>query len=116
MQVHLNDPACRFLLLTADPGAGKTALRAWLAHQNPAWLRYFIRRDSRTPLNGFHRQQQMIVKFCFITCDVVLAVDQNRFRYGDCGQTSECRNALSMRSRERIKCMHYPCWKNFRIS
>jgi hypothetical protein len=51
-QGHLDDPACRFLLLTAEPGAGKTAFSAWLAHQHPDWPRYFIRRDSRTPLSG----------------------------------------------------------------
>ncbi len=27
----LADPNCRFLLLTAEPGAGKTAFLAWLA-------------------------------------------------------------------------------------
>ena len=48
----LADPGCRFLLLTAEPGAGKTALAAWLADRNPAWPRYFIRRDSRTPLSS----------------------------------------------------------------
>ncbi|MEP0884824.1 WD40 repeat domain-containing protein [Microcoleus sp. FACHB-SPT15] len=43
-------PDCRFLLLTAEPGAGKSAFIAWLAHQHPDWCRYFIRRDQRTPL------------------------------------------------------------------
>jgi len=46
----LADPDCRFLLLTAEPGAGKSALMAWLANQHPDWCRYFIRRDQRTPL------------------------------------------------------------------
>ncbi len=46
----LADPDCRFLLLTAEPGAGKSAFMAWLAHQHPNWCRYFIRRDQRTPL------------------------------------------------------------------
>jgi len=41
---------CRFVLLTAEPGAGKSAFMAWLAHQHPDWCRYFIRRDQRTPL------------------------------------------------------------------
>jgi WD40 repeat protein len=49
---HLKDRDCRFLLLTGDPGAGKTALIAWLGKQHPSWLRYFIRRDSREPLSG----------------------------------------------------------------
>lgn len=47
----LADPACRFLLLTADPGAGKTAFMAWLAHQHPTWPRYFIRRNQLEPLD-----------------------------------------------------------------
>jgi len=46
----LADPDCRFLLLTAEPGAGKSAFMAWLAYQHPDWCRYFIRRDQRTPL------------------------------------------------------------------
>jgi len=50
IQQALDDPACRFLLLTAEPGAGKSAFVAWLASQHPNWPRYFIRRDQRTPL------------------------------------------------------------------
>jgi hypothetical protein len=46
----LDDPACRFVLLTAEPGTGKTAFLAWLAQQRPSWPRYFIRRDQRSPL------------------------------------------------------------------
>ncbi len=46
----LADPGCRFLLLTAEPGAGKTGFMAWLAHRHPAWPRYFIRRDQVSPL------------------------------------------------------------------
>ncbi len=41
---------CRFVLLTAEPGAGKTAFMAQLAHDHPAWPRYFVRRDQTTPL------------------------------------------------------------------
>lgn len=40
------DPNSRFLLLTAEPGAGKTAFMAWLASIHQNWLRYFIRRDQ----------------------------------------------------------------------
>ncbi len=47
----LADPTCRFLLLTAAPGGGKTSFMAWLAHQHPDWPRYFIRRDQSTPLD-----------------------------------------------------------------
>jgi hypothetical protein len=43
---------CRYLLLTAEPGAGKTAFAAWQAQQNSEWLRYFIRRDSQAPLSS----------------------------------------------------------------
>jgi WD40 repeat protein len=45
-------PKCRFVLLTGEPGSGKTALLAWLAQRSPDWLRYFIRRDSQVPLNS----------------------------------------------------------------
>jgi hypothetical protein len=50
IEEKLAEPDCRFLLLTAEPGAGKTAFMAWLAHQHPDWCRYFIRREQRTPL------------------------------------------------------------------
>jgi hypothetical protein len=50
----LDDPTCRFLLLTAEPGAGKSSIMAWLADCHPDWPRYFIRADSRTPLNSGH--------------------------------------------------------------
>jgi tetratricopeptide (TPR) repeat protein len=50
VEEKLADPNCRFLLLTAEPGAGKSAFMAWLAHQHPNWCRYFIRRDQRTLL------------------------------------------------------------------
>jgi hypothetical protein len=48
---HLADPACRFVVLTGDPGVGKTAFMARLAATHPDWLRYFIRRDSRELLS-----------------------------------------------------------------
>lgn len=48
----LADPVCRFLLLTAEPGAGKSTFMAWLAQRNTNWPRYFIRRDSKTPLSS----------------------------------------------------------------
>jgi hypothetical protein len=52
IEAELAEPYCRFLLLSANPGAGKTALMAWLARQHPDWPRYFIRRDSRTRLSS----------------------------------------------------------------
>jgi hypothetical protein len=48
---HLADPACRFVVLTGDPGVGKTAFMAHLAAAHPGWLRYFIRRNSRELLS-----------------------------------------------------------------
>jgi WD40 repeat protein len=42
----------RFILLTGEPGAGKSALMAHLARLHPGALRYFIRRDSMSPLQG----------------------------------------------------------------
>src|SRR5512146_1832496 len=47
----LEDPGCRFVVLTGEAGTGKTALMAELAKRNPRWLRYFIRRDSRDLLS-----------------------------------------------------------------
>jgi hypothetical protein len=47
MQALLDDPDCRFVVLTGGPGVGKTAFLAHLAATHPQWLRYFIRRDSK---------------------------------------------------------------------
>lgn len=46
----LREPGKQFVLLTAEPGAGKSAFMAQLAHDHPDWLRYFIRRDQREVL------------------------------------------------------------------
>src|SRR5262245_36234373 len=43
---------CRYVLLGGEPGSGKTALLAWLARRHRDRPRYFIRRDSRTPLHA----------------------------------------------------------------
>ena len=40
------------ILVTGEPGAGKTSLLAGLARAHPDWLRYFGRRDSRSALTG----------------------------------------------------------------
>lgn len=48
----LRDPSCRFVLVTGEPGSGKTALMAALAAQHTNALRYFIRRDSVVPLHS----------------------------------------------------------------
>src|SRR5437762_2181821 len=42
----------RFVLLTGEPGSGKSALMADLARSHPKVPRHFIRRDSMTPLQG----------------------------------------------------------------
>jgi hypothetical protein len=48
----LANPSCRYVLLVGEPGVGKSGLMAGLAARNPGWLRYFVRRDSTTPLSG----------------------------------------------------------------
>ncbi|MFI8876917.1 hypothetical protein [Streptomyces sp. NPDC055243] len=50
IQRQLDRDDIRVVLLTAAPGAGKSACLAQLAHDHPTWPRYFIRRDQRTPL------------------------------------------------------------------
>ena len=47
----LGSPEARIVLLTGEPGSGKTAMLAWMARSDPVTLRYFIRRDSRHLLN-----------------------------------------------------------------
>jgi tetratricopeptide (TPR) repeat protein len=47
VEALLDDPDCRFVVLTGGPGVGKTAFLAHLAATHPQWLRYFIRRDSQ---------------------------------------------------------------------
>jgi hypothetical protein len=43
---------CHFLLLTAEPGAGKSAFMAGMARHHPSWPRYFIRRDQLSPFGN----------------------------------------------------------------
>lgn len=56
VEKKFQESGCRFVLLTAEPGAGKSAFMAQLAADNLDWPRYFIRRDQRTPLGdvGIH--------------------------------------------------------------
>jgi hypothetical protein len=49
---RLDEPGCHFVLLTAEPGAGKSVFMAQLAHDHPKWPRYFIRRDQRESLSS----------------------------------------------------------------
>lgn len=50
LKEKLSEAGYPFILLTAEPGAGKSAFVAQLAHDHPDWPRYFIRRDQRTAL------------------------------------------------------------------
>ncbi len=50
VEKRLDAPGCRFVLLVAQPGAGKSAFMSQLADDHLEWLRYFIRRDQRTAL------------------------------------------------------------------
>jgi hypothetical protein len=49
---RLAQSACRFLLVTAEPGAGKTAFMAGMARRHLSWPRYFIRRDQLSPFGN----------------------------------------------------------------
>lgn len=49
----MNEPGCRFLLLTGEPGSGKSAFIAQLASRHPGWAVFYIRRDQRTALGEF---------------------------------------------------------------
>jgi WD40 repeat protein len=82
---RLKVATCRFLLLTAEPSAGKSTFMAQLAHDHPDWPRYFIRRDQRQPLaNAGARSFLMRVGFQLAETypnllardDIVLDVDQ----------------------------------------
>jgi hypothetical protein len=48
----LEAPGCRYVLLTGESGAGKTAFLAGLAARNPDWPRYFVGRAMRSSLTG----------------------------------------------------------------
>jgi tetratricopeptide (TPR) repeat protein len=50
LHTRLDAPDCRFVLLVAEPGAGKSAFMAQLAHDHTDWPRFFIRRDQRTSM------------------------------------------------------------------
>jgi hypothetical protein len=52
IQNRLKHPDCRYVLVTGEPGAGKTGIMAALARANQNWLRYFIRSNSVAPLSS----------------------------------------------------------------
>jgi len=47
LDVKLAEPGKRFVLLNAEPGAGKSSFLAQFAHDHSDWLRYFIPRDQQ---------------------------------------------------------------------
>lgn len=50
VDARLAEADCRFVLVTGEPGVGKSAFLAQLASEHPHWLRYFIRRDQISAL------------------------------------------------------------------
>jgi hypothetical protein len=50
LDAKLAETGCPFVLLTAEPGAGKSVFMAQLAHDHPEWARYFIRRNQYSVL------------------------------------------------------------------
>lgn len=56
----LPDGSTRIVLVTGEPGAGKTSLLAGLARAHPEWQHYFIRKDSRTALVGSDLQSFLL--------------------------------------------------------
>ena len=61
VEARLDNPDCRFLLLTAEPGAGKSTFLAQLAYDHPKRPVYFIRRDQRTPLGDVGAEVKQIL-------------------------------------------------------
>jgi hypothetical protein len=49
IQEAIQQDLCQFVLITETPLTGKSTIMAQLALDNPDWLRYFIRRDQRSP-------------------------------------------------------------------
>src|ERR1700722_19566287 len=56
VKTKLNDPNCRVVLVTGAPGAGKSALMARLAEEQPDWPRYFIRRTAESTAQAFRHE------------------------------------------------------------
>ena len=60
VEEKLQEPDCRFVLLTAEPGAGKSAFMAQLAADNPDWPRYFIRREQSEVLSDVSARSMLL--------------------------------------------------------
>lgn len=67
IEASLDDPDCRIVLITGDPGAGKTTLMARLAQQRPDWLRYFIRRVDETDSARHYAHEGGLASFLTVT-------------------------------------------------
>lgn len=52
VEKHFEEPDCRQVLITAEPGMGKSALMAWLSSRHAVTPRYFIRLDSLSPYSS----------------------------------------------------------------
>ncbi|MET9831852.1 hypothetical protein ABZ078_21705 [Streptomyces sp. NPDC006385] len=52
IEAALKSDEGQYVLVTGEPGAGKTSLLAGIARAHPDRLRYFFRRDSRTAVIG----------------------------------------------------------------
>lgn len=80
MSAALDDPQCRLVLLTGEPGAGKSGLLAQLADDHPHWPVYLLRRDQRAPLaDGSARSFLLRIGFQLAAArPELLAADQVR--------------------------------------
>jgi WD40 repeat protein len=81
-----DQPGCRIVLVTGEPGAGKSVLLASLARADPRSLRYFLRRDSvRTHRAGDVHSflesvgQQLATRYpeLYLDSDLVVEVTQS---------------------------------------
>jgi hypothetical protein len=52
LQTLIEDLSCRFVLITGEPGCGKSSFIAQLARAHADWPVYFIRRDEKTTLGA----------------------------------------------------------------
>ncbi|MEV0295830.1 hypothetical protein [Nocardia sp. NPDC050710] len=91
----LDEPDCRFVLLTGEPGCGKSAFAAWLAEHEPSALRYFVRRDSmsrasagdvRSVLLTLGHQFAVLHPEAFETDALTLVIEQQAGRVGRGGR------------------------------
>ncbi|SNY88898.1 WD40 repeat [Nocardia amikacinitolerans] len=91
----LDEPDCRFVLLTGGPGSGKSSFASWLVEHEPSALRYFIRRDSmsrasagdvRSVLLTLGHQFAVLHPEAFETDALRLVIEQQAGRVGQGGR------------------------------